>query len=250
MPIFFAFKTHMGKVRFQAGSRCDLSNYAMKEKYEGGFMSKGKTVIYSFLVGGLLALIAQTILSFWQVVLAGTPMEFFMGGATLISMGVIGCILGGLAIYQYVEEWATFGALLPFSGFAMAVGMKAVGPWTTKCIWNCVWFVVWFNVLFMAICVAIGYVCGMMGVEPAQNLGVAKTEGGMLFFNAFWVGGLLAAIFQVLFLICKSITEDHASLHFDDGMDGWRYPCSVRCFWRSCKFCRAGFFGHDHSGWL
>jgi len=219
MPIFFAFKTHMGKVRFQAGSRCDLSNYAMKEKYEGGFMSKGKTVIYSFLVGGLLALIAQTILSFWQVVLAGTPMEFFMGGATLISMGVIGCILGGLAIYQYVEEWATFGALLPFSGFAMAVGMKAVGPWTTKnesmgkCIWNCVWFVVWFNVLFMAICVAIGYVCGMMGVEPAQNLGVAKTEGGMLFFNAFWVGGLLAAIFQVLFLICKSITPKTTPLY-------------------------------------
>ena len=121
-------------------------------------MKPYKTVIYSFLVGGTFALIAQAILTFWQTVLVGTPMAFFMGGATLISMGVIGCILGGLACYQYVEEWATFGALLPFSGFAMAVGMKAVGPWTKnnekmgKCIWNCVWFVVWFNVLFAAIC--------------------------------------------------------------------------------------------------
>ena len=62
-----------------------------------------------------------------------------------------------------------------------------------KCVWNCVWFVIWFNVVFMLVCVVIGYVCGMMGVQPGQNLGVAKTEGGMLFFNALWVGGLLAA---------------------------------------------------------
>ena len=95
-------------------------------------MKPYKTIIYSFFVGGMFALIAQAILAVWQAVLVGTPMEFFIGGATLVSMGVIGCILGGLACYQYVEEWATFGALLPFSGFAMAVGMKAVGPWTTK----------------------------------------------------------------------------------------------------------------------
>ena len=74
-------------------------------------MKPYKTVIYSFLVGGTFALIAQAILTFWQTVLVGTPMAFFVGGATLISMGVIGCILGGLACYQYVEEWATFGAL-------------------------------------------------------------------------------------------------------------------------------------------
>ena len=57
-------------------------------------MKPYKTVIYSFLVGGTFALIAQAILTFWQTVLVGTPMAFFMGGATLISMGVIGCILG------------------------------------------------------------------------------------------------------------------------------------------------------------
>lgn len=182
-------------------------------------MKPYKTVIYSFLVGGTFALIAQAILAFWTMSLTGTPMEFFKGGATLVSMGVIGCILGGLACYQYVEEWATFGALLPFSGFAMAVGMKGVGPWTKenasmgKCIWNCVWFVIWFNVLFMAICVAIGYVCGMMGVQPGQNMGVPMTEGGMLFFNAFWVGGLLAAIFQILFIIVRGINKKCKPVH-------------------------------------
>lgn len=182
-------------------------------------MKPYKTVIYSFFVGGLFALIAQAILSFWQLTLTGTAMEFFIGGATLVSMGVIGCILGGLACYQYVEEWATFGALLPFSGFAMAVGMKAVGPWTKnnekmgKCIWNCVWFVIWFNVLFAAICIAFGFICGMLGAEEGACMGVAKTTGGMLFFYAFLIGGLLALIFQILYLALKAISPKVAPLH-------------------------------------
>lgn len=182
-------------------------------------MKPYKTVIYSFLVGGTFALIAQAILSFWQVVLADTPMSFFMGGATLVSMGVIGCILGGLACYQYVEEWATFGALLPFSGFAMAVGMKAVGPWTKqnasmgKCVWNCVWFVIWFNVVFAAICIVFGFVCGMFGAEQGAALGVEKSTGGMLFVYAFLVGGALAAIFQILYVALKAVTPKVTPLY-------------------------------------
>ena len=66
-------------------------------------MKPYKTVIYSFFLGGLFALIAQAILVIWQTVLADTPMAFFMGGATLVSMGVIGCILGGKAVYQHLE---------------------------------------------------------------------------------------------------------------------------------------------------
>lgn len=173
-------------------------------------MSKGKTIIYSFFVGGMFALIAQMLLAFWSTVLADTPMSFFMGGAVLVTMGVIGCILGGLACYQYVEEWATFGALLPFSGFAMAVGMKAVGPWTMKnesagkCIWNVCWFVVWFNVVAAAVCIVFGLILGFAGVgEPAFT--VPKTEGSMIFVYAFLVGGLLAAIFQIVYLAIKSV---------------------------------------------
>lgn len=180
-------------------------------------MKPYKTVIYSFFVGGMFALIAQAILVVWQNLLAGTPMEFFMGGATLVSMGVIGCIFGGLACYQYVEEWATFGALLPFSGFAMAVGMKAVGPWTTKnettgkCVWNVVWFVLWFNLLFAAICIVIGFIFGMAGIEPMFT--VEKTTGALLFPYAFLVGGILAAVFQILFILLKSVTSKVTPLH-------------------------------------
>ena len=186
-------------------------------------MKPYKTVIYSFFVGGTFALIAQAILAFWTAVLADTPMSFFMGGATLISMGVIGCILGGLACYQYVEEWATFGALLPFSGFAMAVGMKGVGPWTKqnasmgKCIWDCVWFVIWFNILFAAICIALGYICGMFGAEEGAALGVVKNTAentaGLLYVYAFLIGGGLAAVFQTLYVVLKLFIKKLAPLH-------------------------------------
>lgn len=181
-------------------------------------MKPYKSIIYAFFIGGLFALIAQAILSFWQVALANTPMDFFMGGATLVSMGVIGCVLGGFAVYQYVEEWGDFGALLPFSGFAMAVGMKAVGPWTKenekfgKCVWNCVWFVIWFNLLFAAICIAIGFACGALGLNNPV-ITVEKTEGGMLFVWAFVVGGLLAVVFQILYILIQKITPKVNHLH-------------------------------------
>lgn len=173
-------------------------------------MKAYKTVIYSFFIGGLFALIAQALVTVWTQVLTGTPMQFFIGGSTLISMGVIGCILGGFGVYQLVEKWGTFGALLPFSGFAMAVGMKMVGPWTKsnattgKAVWQGLWLVIWFNVVAATISILFGYVCGVMNIEPA--LVVEKNTTALVFPLAFLVGGLLCALFQVVYLVVKSIT--------------------------------------------
>ena len=51
-------------------------------------MKPYKTVIYSFLLGGLFCLIAQALFGFWNFALTGTPMEFFKGGAVLEQLGV------------------------------------------------------------------------------------------------------------------------------------------------------------------
>lgn len=179
-------------------------------------MKPYKTVIYSFLLGGLLALIAQGLFGFWNAALTGTPMEFFRGGAVLVSMGVIGFIIGGLAIYQYFEEWATFGALLPFSGFAMAVGMKMLGPWFKgeslgKSIWQGAWLVIWFNAVGAVVCIAFGYLCGMMGWVPTDlpPAIVASTEPIVsltIGARAFFMGGCLTALFQIVWLIVAGIT--------------------------------------------
>ncbi len=217
---------------------------------KGMIMKPYKTVIYSFLLGGLFCLIAQGLAGFWSFALDGTAMAFFKGGAVLVSLGVIGFILGGLAIYQYFEEWATFGALFPFAGFAMAVGMKMVVPWTKgeslgKSIWPGAWLVIWFNLVGAVVCIIMGYVAAMLGwsvpewvpssviglssVSPAneaaigamsnadtlQYIGNALTIGA----RAFVGGGIICAIFQIIWLAVSGAVKN--AKHVWILMAGW-----------------------------
>ncbi len=160
-------------------------------------------------------MIAQAIASVWTTVLPGTPLDFFQGGATLVSMGIIGCVIGGFAIYQYFEDWATFGALLPFSGFAMAVGMKMINPWTKenastgKSIWKGAWLVIWFNAVGAIVCILLGFILESAGVEPA--IVSEKNTSNLIFPMAFLMGGILCAIFQCCFLAFKKIAPKIAS---------------------------------------
>ena len=178
-------------------------------------MKPYKTVIYSFLLGGLFCLIAQALFGFWNAALTGTAMEFFKGGAVLVSLGVIGFILGGLAIYQYFEEWATFGALFPFAGFAMAVGMKMVVPWTKgeslgKSIWPGAWLVIWFNAVGAAVCIAGGYIAGLLGWTPPADIPAAIIASNdplvslTIGTRAFVGGGIICAVFQIVWLVVKA----------------------------------------------
>jgi hypothetical protein len=179
---------------------------------------KFKSIIPCFFLGGLFALIAQTFVALWDVLLAGTPMAFFSGGATLVSMGIVGCVLGGLGLYQYLEKWATFGALLPFSGFAMAVGMQAVTLWTEKncsfgkCVWKCVWFVIKFNLVYAVLCIVIGFLYGAIGLTEI-DWGIQPTTGGMLFVYAFLVGGILSALCQFIYITLNRASSKITPLH-------------------------------------
>lgn len=172
-------------------------------------MKPYKTVIYSFFLGGLLALIAQALLAVTRAAFTGTVMEFWVGGSVLLLMGIIGCIFGGFGIYQRFEEWATFGALLPFSGFAMAVGMKMVGPWTTqnastgKSVWQGLWLVIWFNVVGAVTCILFGAIVTWAGIS-APVTPANRTE--LVFPMAFLMGGILTAFFQIVWLVYKKAT--------------------------------------------
>ena len=175
-------------------------------------MKPWKSIVYSFFLGGVFALIAQALLSITQVTLGSGPFSFFVGGSVLVLMGVIGCILGGLSVYQWLEKWATFGSLLPFSGFAMAVGMKMLGPWcseekasTAKSIWQGLWLVIWFNVVGAVVCIIFGFICTKAGVIAPT---IEKTTSWMVFPYAYVMGGILTAFFQVCFLIAKHITDN------------------------------------------
>ena len=159
-------------------------------------MKPYKTVIYSFLLGGLLALIAQAMLVCTRTAFTGTPPEFWLGGSVLLLMGVVGCFLGGFGNYQYFEEWATFGALLPFSGFAMAVGMKMHGPYSKgatmgKSVWAGLWLVIWFNVVGAVVCILFGFIMTMAGWQTPH---FDANSTPLVFPGAFLMGGILTAL--------------------------------------------------------
>ena len=71
-------------------------------------MKPYKTVIYSFLLGGLFCLIAQALFGFWNAALTGTAMEFFKGGAVLVSWDD-GDDLLFLVEVKEVDGWHAFG---------------------------------------------------------------------------------------------------------------------------------------------
>lgn len=168
-----------------------------------------KSVVYSFFLGGLIALIAQAMLACTKAAFTGTPLQFWTGGSVLLLLGIMGCIFGGLGIYQKFEKWATFGSLLPFSGFAMAVGMKMVGPYTTKnesigkSIWQGAWLVIWFNVLGAVVCILFGYLCTIGGIVTPTT---PSNSSELIFPMAFLGGGIMTGFFQIVYLVWKKVT--------------------------------------------
>ncbi len=61
----------------------------------------------AFLVGGLLCVIGQILIDKTKL----------MSGRILVMYVCLGCILGGLGIYQTLEEFSGAGATVPLTGF-------------------------------------------------------------------------------------------------------------------------------------
>ncbi|MCQ2752260.1 MAG: SpoVA/SpoVAEb family sporulation membrane protein [Coriobacteriales bacterium] len=208
-------------------------------------MPAWKKVILSFFVGGTFCLVAQAILVCTKLWFTGTPFEFFVGGGTLVLMGVIGCILGGNALYQLLAEWADFGSFLPFAGFAMAVGMKSVNPYVKgesmwKCIWPALWLVIWFNAVGAIVSIAFGFICQTMGiVTPVTPANTTAT----VFPLSFICGGCISIVFQIIWEIEKVVLPGKAK-HVHILLLAWFVgtilaPCGLSGFLAST--CGEGF---------
>ena len=175
---------------------------------------KAKSIWYAFLIGGMFALISQTVTTFWGFAL-GEAGELFVPCLTLVTMGVIGFILAGYGVYDYFIEWSGFGALLPFSGFAVGVGNTMLGPWykgasTGKSIWAGVFLLIWFNLIIALITIIIGLICGALNVTVSAP---AAIEGTIIFPLAFVGGGIICAVFQILWLIAQAISPKIEVIH-------------------------------------
>ena len=69
-----------------------------------------------FLIGGLICMIGELI----EIKTKITPARI------LVLFLMVGAILGGFGIYNYLVEWAGAGASLPITGFGNALALGAI----------------------------------------------------------------------------------------------------------------------------
>ena len=77
--------------------------------------SKGKTYVFSFLIGGLIAVVGQAFYEFYGWAGVG---DFFLIPAMIVSLGVLGAVLAIFGVYGKMEALAGMGAMMPMSGLA------------------------------------------------------------------------------------------------------------------------------------
>lgn len=84
----------------------------MFEQYFEIFFSFAK----AFAVGGLICMIAQIVINFTDLT----------AGKILVMFMLIGVVLQGLGVYQYLVDFAGAGATVPISGFGYLLANGAI----------------------------------------------------------------------------------------------------------------------------
>lgn len=83
-------------------------------------MEHVKNLGFAFLFGGLFCAVGQVLTLAWTACLGSESM--LLSVAILCSMGFIGMMLYILGLHQVIAKVAGTGAMLPFNGFAAALG--------------------------------------------------------------------------------------------------------------------------------
>jgi len=83
----------------------------------------GKDMLCAFIVGGLICVIGQALLSFYQG--RGLSRED-ASGAVSITLVLVAALLTGLGWFDRIAKWAGAGTLVPITGFANAMVSPAL----------------------------------------------------------------------------------------------------------------------------
>ena len=84
---------------------------------------RGKDLLRSFLVGGLICVIGQLILNGFTAL---DLSEQDAAAATSVSLVFLSAVLTGLSVYDDIAKFAGAGTLVPITGFANAVVSPAI----------------------------------------------------------------------------------------------------------------------------
>lgn len=84
----------------------------------------GKNCLWAFCVGGLICVLGQALLNFYQNS-CGLPKDD-AAGAVSVSLILLSAALTGLGIFDKIAKHAGAGTLVPITGFANAVVSPAI----------------------------------------------------------------------------------------------------------------------------
>ena len=87
---------------------------------ERGILCMFKQIVSAFIVGGIFAVVGQSLISVISSLLGGFSMMVVL--VTLLVLGMMGGVLFISGIYQKIEKIGAFGAILPLCGLVAAIG--------------------------------------------------------------------------------------------------------------------------------
>ena len=169
--------------------------------------SAGQQLGGAFVVGGLIAVVAQVIMMVMAMV---APVPNLVAPLSLVVLGIVGMVLVICGVYEKISAVGGFGAGIMFCGLVEAVagifvgasmeaggkasaGMKATGKFAVAILGSLV-----------IVGTLLGVVCvGMPGVQAVMAGPTVAAPGPNVFLYAFLMGGLISIEGQALLTFAK-----------------------------------------------
>ncbi|MBO4472796.1 MAG: SpoVA/SpoVAEb family sporulation membrane protein [Clostridia bacterium] len=127
---------------------------------------EGRTLLFAFLVGGLICMIGQGFSDLFKLLLPKSD-EKVIGQLTSTAMIFLGALLTGFGIYDRIGKYAGGGSIIPITGFANSVVSPAMEYRSEGMIFGvmCKMFVVAGPIIVSGIAssVAVGFVYRLIG---------------------------------------------------------------------------------------
>lgn len=103
----------------------DKKEYGELVKQATPKTKEGKTLVFAFVIGGLICMIGQGV-SYALAALIPSFDEKTVGALTGVVMIFLGSLLTGLGVYDKIGYYAGAGSVLPITGFANSIVSPAI----------------------------------------------------------------------------------------------------------------------------
>lgn len=169
--------------------------------------SAGQQLLGAFVVGGLIAVVAQAIMLVMAMI---APAPDLVGALSLVVLGLIGMALVLCGAYKKIAEIGGFGAGIMFCGLVDAVSnvylgaSMAAGGNSSAGMKASIKFAVSILGSLILVGTLLGILlAGLPGVQAVMHGATVPNPGPIIFLYAFLMGGLISIEGQALLTLAK-----------------------------------------------